>query len=81
MPQVVEMLSKPMKLNDKELTPPGVVGGSFVMNRVPEATISSNPQFKESTTGAATAVKSLICSVVAVDGKRHKSNPSSAGKH
>ncbi|KAJ8461608.1 hypothetical protein OPV22_034534 [Ensete ventricosum] len=58
MPQVVEMLSKPMKLNDKELTPPGVVGGSFVMNRVPEATISSNPQFKESTTGAATAVVS-----------------------
>ncbi|THU60229.1 hypothetical protein C4D60_Mb07t10440 [Musa balbisiana] len=57
MPQVVEMLSKPMKLNEKELTPPGVVGGSSFMNRVPKATNSSNTQFNESTTSA-TAVAS-----------------------
>ncbi|CAL9774016.1 unnamed protein product [Musa acuminata subsp. burmannicoides] len=59
MPQVVEMLSKPMKLNEKELTPPGVVGGSLFMNnfRVPKATNSSNTQFNESTTSA-TAVAS-----------------------
>ncbi|CAL9196591.1 unnamed protein product [Musa hybrid cultivar] len=63
MPQVVEMLSKPMKLNEKELTPPGVVGGSFLFNkdRVPKATNSSNTQLNESTSSAtatATAVAS-----------------------
>ncbi|XP_064973846.1 putative serine/threonine-protein kinase isoform X2 [Musa acuminata AAA Group] len=59
MSQVVEMLSKPMKLNEKELTPPGVVGGSFLFNkdRVPKATNSSNTQLNESTSSA-TAVAS-----------------------
>ncbi|XP_065014706.1 putative serine/threonine-protein kinase isoform X2 [Musa acuminata AAA Group] len=65
MPQVVEMLSKPMKLNEKELTPPGVVGGSFLFknNRVPKATNSSNTQFNESTSSAtATATATAVAS-------------------
>ncbi|XP_008802319.2 cold-responsive protein kinase 1-like [Phoenix dactylifera] len=48
MSQVVEMLSKPTRLNEKELTPPGYMEGSTRMSIGSKATSSSNLAFKDS---------------------------------
>lgn len=50
MTQVVQMLSQPIRLNEKELTPPGYVEGSSSTIKASEGTISSSTQFKGSTT-------------------------------
>ncbi|RRT46889.1 hypothetical protein B296_00054132, partial [Ensete ventricosum] len=50
MTQVVQMLSQPIRLNEKELTPPGYVEGSSSTRKASEGTISSSTQFKGSTT-------------------------------
>ncbi|CAD5195647.1 unnamed protein product [Musa acuminata subsp. malaccensis] len=50
MTQVVHMLSQPIRLNEKELTPPGYVEGSSSTRKASEGTISSSTQFKGSTT-------------------------------
>ncbi|XP_010935639.1 putative serine/threonine-protein kinase isoform X2 [Elaeis guineensis] len=46
--QVVEMLSRPIRLNEKELTPPGYMEDSTRMSMGSKATNSSNLAFKDS---------------------------------
>ncbi|WOL13346.1 hypothetical protein Cni_G22116 [Canna indica] len=52
--QVVDMLSKPARLNEKELTPPGFVESFSTMRKVPKGSSSSNTQFNKSTIGNST---------------------------
>lgn len=47
MPQVIEMLSKPIRLNEKELTPPGFIEGSMSTSKASKATITSNLRTKD----------------------------------
>ena len=46
MSQVVEMLSKPMRLNEKELTPPGIAQVYAGKDRGRKGANSSNLRFK-----------------------------------
>ncbi|KAJ0974421.1 hypothetical protein J5N97_016386 [Dioscorea zingiberensis] len=45
--QVIEMFSKPIRLNEKELTPPGFIQDSASISKVSKATITSNLRIKD----------------------------------
>ncbi|KAG6474444.1 putative serine/threonine-protein kinase [Zingiber officinale] len=54
MPQVVEMLLRPIKLNEEELTPPGYIDIPSKINHGSRGTTSSNFQLKKSAAGDST---------------------------
>ncbi|OAY68705.1 putative LRR receptor-like serine/threonine-protein kinase [Ananas comosus] len=53
--QVIDMLSKPIRLNEKELTPPGYIDDYVNVGKESKATTSNNLPFKDSCSADTTA--------------------------